>query len=142
MMRALGIDFGLRRVGIALSDPLRIVASRHSTLNWNGKDVDALIERIFNLCEENQVSTIVVGYPLRTDGDKSPMTDLTVNFADQLRQGGREVVLVDERYTSLIAGQILQETKRNPGRDKGLLDRIAAEIILQDYLESERDCAL
>ena len=97
---------------------------------------------LFRSCEENQVSTIVVGYPLRTDGDKSPMTDLTVNFADQLRQGGREVVLVDERYTSLIAGQILQETKRNPGRDKGLLDRIAAEIILQDYLESERDCAL
>ncbi|NLV98391.1 MAG: Holliday junction resolvase RuvX [Clostridiaceae bacterium] len=141
-MRALGIDFGLRRVGIALSDPLRIVASRHSTLNWNGKDVDALIERIFNLCEENQVNTIVVGYPLRTDGDKSPMTDMTVSFADRLRESGREVVLVDERYTSLLAGQILQETKRHQGRDKGLLDRIAAEIILQDYLESERDCAL
>ncbi|NLC40757.1 MAG: Holliday junction resolvase RuvX [Clostridiaceae bacterium] len=141
-MRALGIDFGLRRVGIALSDPLRIVASRHSTLTWNGKDLDALLERIFILCEENQVNTIVVGYPLRTDGDKSPMTDLTVNFAERLREAGREVVLVDERYTSLLAGQILQETKKNKGRDKGLLDRIAAEIILQDYLESERDCAL
>lgn len=141
-MRALGIDFGLRRVGIALSDPLRIVASRHSTLIWNGKDLDALLERIFLLCEENQVNTIVVGYPLRTDGNKSPMTDLTVSFAERLREGGREVVLVDERYTSLIAGQILQETKKNKGRDKGLIDRIAAEIILQDYLESERDCAL
>ncbi|MDD2427194.1 MAG: Holliday junction resolvase RuvX [Eubacteriales bacterium] len=141
-MRALGIDFGLRRVGIALSDPLRIVASRHSTLNWNGKDVDSLLERIVSLCDENKVDTIVVGYPLRTDGEKSPMTDMTVSFAEQLRASDREVILVDERYTSLLANQILQETKKNKGRDKGLVDRIAAEIILQDYLESERDCSL
>ncbi|MDD4541309.1 MAG: Holliday junction resolvase RuvX [Eubacteriales bacterium] len=141
-MRALGIDFGLRRVGIALSDPLRIVASRHSTLNWNGKDLDALLERILDLCDENKVDTIVVGYPLRTDGEKSPMTDMTVNFAEQLRASELEVILVDERYTSLLANQILQETKKNKGRDKGLVDRIAAEIILQDYLESERDCSL
>ncbi len=141
-MRVLGIDFGLRRVGIALSDPLRIVASRHSTLVWNGKDLDALQQRIFDLCDENQVDTIVVGYPLRTDGDKSPITDLTVNFAEQLRGSGREVILVDERYTSLLAKEILQKTKKNKERDKGLVDRIAAEIILQDYLESERDCAL
>lgn len=141
-MRVLGIDFGLRRVGIALSDPLRIVASRHSTLVWNGKDLDALQQRIFDLCDENQVDTIVVGYPLRTDGDKSPITDLTVNFAEQLRSSGREVILVDERYTSLLAKEILQKTKKNKERDKGLVDRIAAEIILQDYLESERDCAL
>lgn len=141
-MRALGIDFGLRRVGIALSDPLRIVASRHSTLTWNGKDVDALLQSIFDLCDENQVDTIVVGYPLRTDGDKSAMTDLTIGFAEQLRDNGREVILVDERYTSLLAKEILQETKKNRERDKGLVDRIAAEIILQDYLESERDCAL
>lgn len=141
-MRVLGIDFGLRRVGIALSDPLRIVASRHSTLVWNGKDLDALQQRIFDLCDESQVDTIVVGYPLRTDGDKSPITDLTVNFAEQLRGSGREVILVDERYTSLLAKEILQKTKKNKERDKGLVDRIAAEIILQDYLESERDCAL
>ncbi|NLC25385.1 MAG: Holliday junction resolvase RuvX [Fastidiosipila sp.] len=141
-MRVLGIDFGLRRVGIALSDPLRIVASRHSTLVWNGKDLDALQQRIFDLCDENQVDTIVVGYPLRTDGDKSPITDLTVNFAEQLRSSGRKVILVDERYTSLLAKEILQKTKKNKERDKGLVDRIAAEIILQDYLESERDCAL
>ena len=96
-MRVLGIDFGLRRVGIALSDPLRIVASRHSTLVWNGKDLDALQQRIFDLCDENQVDTIVVGYPLRTDGDKSPITDLTVNFAEQLRSSGREVILVDRK---------------------------------------------
>ena len=141
-MRALGIDFGLRRVGIALSDPLRILASRHSTLTWNGKDLDLLIERILELCSENQVDSIVVGYPLRTDGEKSAMTDLTLAFAEELRSRGKEVVLIDERYTSLLASEILQDTKKHKGRDKGLIDRIAAEIILQDFLESERDCAL
>ena len=79
---------------------------------------------------------------MRTDGEKSAMTDLTLAFAEELRSRGKEVVLIDERYTSLLASEILQDTKKHKGRDKGLIDRIAAEIILQDFLESERDCAL
>ena len=138
--RVLGIDFGLRRVGLAISDPLRIYARRLMTLERQRDDGPGPLEAVADLCAQEGVDTIVVGLPHRTDGRHSEIADLASDFARALEQAtGCRVELFDERYTSLLASRLIMETSRKKKRtDKSLVDRVAAEILLQDFLDNER----
>jgi putative Holliday junction resolvase len=140
--RVLGIDYGTRRVGIAISDPLRLIARRLETVTRSRDDAPGPVDHIASLCREHDVDTIVVGLPLRTDGRESPIAKEAVSFADALREKtGLTVEMYDERYTSQIAGRVMVETgvgKRGKKRDKELVDRLAAEILLQGWLDTQR----
>lgn len=131
--RILGIDYGAKRIGIALSDPLMIFAYPHSTIKndnktWN--ELDTLIS-------EKNIQKIILGYPFREDGKPSSLSSEITKFKASLEKRYKfEVILWDERYTSSIAmGMMIESTiKKSKRRDKGIIDRNAAAIILQEYL--------
>lgn len=129
-------------MGIAISDPLRLIARRLETVTRSHDDAPGPVDHVVSLCREHDVDTIVVGLPLRTDGRESPIAEEAVSFADALREKtGLTVEMYDERYTSQIAGRVMVETgvgKRGKKRDKELVDRLAAEILLQGWLDTQR----
>ena len=137
--RVLGIDFGLRRVGVAISDPLRLFARRLMTIERPREDGPGPVGEIARLCWEEDVGTVVVGHPVRTEGRDSDIADLAAAFARALaRELPCRVELYDERFTSLLASRVILETEKKKKRDKGLVDRVAAEILLQDWLDREK----
>lgn len=134
MGRVLGIDYGSKRIGLALSDPTNTLASPLPTIQNDNK----AIEKILQIIKLNDVSKIVIGYPLNMDGTKSKICELVDEFIDKLStKTGKEIIKRDERLTSYIAQQqIIQSVKSKKKRqDKSLLDQFSARIILQEYLD-------
>ena len=133
--RLLGIDFGTKRVGIAITDPLRIFAYALVTITNDNN-----FWKVFNqLLVDYEIETIVLGYPLKESGKRSSSTELIEKFKEILENNTNiPIVLSDERYSSVIAKQqILESVKSKKKRqDKGLVDKNAAAIILQEYLDS------
>lgn len=139
MGRILAIDYGTKRTGIAVSDPLRIIAGGLETVPT--RELERWLARYF---AENDVSTVVVGKPLRTDGTPSDTWRFVEPLVARLRRTwpDKEVVLWDERFTSVLAHRTMLESGigRMARRDRALVDRISATIILQGYMESEELC--
>lgn len=141
--RVLALDVGTKRIGVAVSDELRLLARGLDTVQRKSKRVD--LERIAALAREYDVSEVVVGHPLRLSGQASPQTDKVLSFAEDLRaQVTVPVRLWDERLTSVAAEAILGQKKRSVKqhineRKSGEVDRIAAVVILQNYLDTTRD---
>ncbi|WP_285907518.1 Holliday junction resolvase RuvX [Pseudodesulfovibrio pelocollis] len=136
-MRALGIDFGLKRVGLALSDPLGILVSPHRTLERTTRQTlfDALLEIIQN----ESVEAIVVGLPLSLNGEDTLTTRQVRNFAQSLgRRTAVPIHLMDERLTSAQAEEELNAAGLRGTKRKMALDSQAAVIILRSWLEKER----
>jgi putative Holliday junction resolvase len=132
--RILGIDYGAKRVGIAITDPLRIFAYGLTTIENNPKFWDNLLK----LFVEYDVELIVLGYPLKESGERSSSTELIEKFKIELESKVKITIeLVDERYSSSIAKQQILEsvTSKKKRRNKGLVDKNAAAIILQDYMD-------
>jgi len=132
--RILAIDPGGRRVGLALTDPLRIIASPYETLLVDGDD-DA-IEQISAVIEKEQVTEVVVGMPLRPGSEKSEQAKRVETFIVKLKQRiTQPVFTMDESYSSVEAEESLHRMGKKVGDDKGAVDRIAAAIILKQYLQ-------
>ncbi|WP_461210343.1 Holliday junction resolvase RuvX [Desulfocurvus sp. DL9XJH121] len=138
-MRILGIDFGLKRVGLALTDGLGTMAFPHATLTRTTRD--ALFEEILRVIEAEGVEEIVVGLPLLLDGGDSLTTRQARNFAASLaRRTDRPVVLVDERLSSEAAEQdLLQAGMGRRAKRKEVLDQQAAVRILETRLQQTRE---
>ncbi len=137
--RWLGIDYGEIRIGVAISDPLGLTARGLETIRWNGQDWTWAIQRIAELARQYAITGIVIGIPRRTDGRPGPSEEKARLLAGELATAtGLTPVLQDERYTTVLANRILQETGVRGGRRKAVIDQVAAEIILQEYLESRR----
>ncbi|MDW7655543.1 MAG: Holliday junction resolvase RuvX [Bacillota bacterium] len=135
----MGVDFGLARIGVAVSDPLGILANGLETIRWNGRDADSIKERLVYLVKQQNVQGIVMGYPSRTDGKQASLTGMVRDLAAELEQvTGVPVLLRDERFTTVMARRKLQESGVKAKRQKPVIDQVAAEIILQEYLESRR----
>ena len=133
--RVMGIDFGMRHIGIALSDELRIIAKGYETVNWNGVDDEWALNRICEIIKEKNVTEIVLGQPKRTDGTESESERKALAFADKLREMcGLPIHLRDERFTTVIASRYLHDTNMKAKKQKKVIDQVAAEIILQEYL--------
>jgi len=140
MTRKMGIDYGSVRIGVAISDPLGITARGIETIRWNGRDMEWAIDRIAALCSENQVDTIIVGLPRRTDGKESPSEQNATLLAKRVEEKSCvRVILKDERYTTVLANRIMTETGMKQSRKRSVVDQIAAEIILQDFLDHCHD---
>ncbi len=136
LKRILAIDFGLKRIGLALSDPLAIFAYPFKTI-LNDKN---LWNELTKVILDNSVRKIVLGLPKKENGDPSTLTKEVLKFKNQLEEKfNLEIVLVDERYSSLIAHEMVIEsvTKKSKRKEKGLIDKNAAAVILQDYLDGK-----
>lgn len=132
--RILAIDFGLKRVGLALCDPLKIFAYPYKTILNDDKFWKNLEKDI----KENKVYLILLGYPLKEDGSKSDTTLMVEKFREELEAKTKlQIIYRDERYTSGMAKMnvIASVPGKMKRRDKGLIDRNAASIILQEYLD-------
>ncbi len=135
----MGIDFGMRRIGVAVSDTMGVLARRYETIRWNGKDWEWALNRLADIIREESISGIVIGLPRRTDGIIGDSENLTRVFSCQLAEKtGIQPDLRDERYTTVLASRIMTETGIKKDRKRDIVDQIAAEIILQDYLDSNR----
>ncbi len=134
--RILAIDYGTKRIGLALSDPLLIFAYAFRTVSNDNK----LWNELTGIVREKSVSKIILGFPEKENGKPSAISNDILKFKNQLENKFHiEVILRDERYTSSIAKDLvlLSVTKKSKRRDKGLLDRNAAAVILQDYLDEK-----
>lgn len=137
--RSLGIDFGLARVGVAMSDPMGILASAVETLNWNGEDAAWIKARLLEICEKNKVERIVMGLPKRTDGKESATEQMARAFGTELAElTALPVIFQDERYTTVLASRVLRTSAVKAKNKRGVIDQVAAEIILQAYLDAQR----
>ncbi len=133
--RVMGIDFGMRHIGVALSDELRVIAKGFETINWNGVDDTWALNRIVEIINEKNVKEIVLGQPRRTDGGESESERKANAFADKLRElTDIPIHLRDERFTTVIASRYLHEANMNAKKQKKVIDQVAAEIILQEFL--------
>lgn len=134
MGRILGIDYGLKRIGLSLSDPTKTLASPLPTIQNDIKSIDKILEII----NKNDVEKIVIGYPVNMDGSKSEICNVIDKFIHSLStKVNLEIIKRDERLTSYIAQQqIIESVKSKKKRqDKSLVDQFSARIILQEYLD-------
>jgi putative Holliday junction resolvase len=142
-MRVLGIDYGERRIGIAVSDPTGTIARPVGTIPGDRSQAVAVARVIAQIAELEQddepVSLVVVGLPSRLDGSANEQTPRVHAFAEMLRaRSGRPVVLQDERLTSHEADGLLAIRERDWRKRKLRLDAAAAAVILQEYLDGHR----
>jgi len=137
-MRVLGIDYGDRHIGLALSDPLLITAQPLGTYEPTGRE-DADRQYFRELIAKHEVGEIVVGDPLRMDGSSGTRAKKTRVFAAWLGKAvGKPIVFMDERLTTRQALNVLQDEKLRGKKKKEWEDQIAAVIILSTYLEQKR----
>lgn len=134
--RYMGIDYGKARIGIAFSDLSGTIASAHSVIKGEGeKDV----ENLSNLAKSMDVKYIVIGLPLNADGTESEMSKFVQDFGKKLSEkSGLQVFYQDERYTSYEAEEYLKEAGIRWEKRKELLDKVSAQIILQNYLDERK----
>lgn len=134
MGRILGLDVGARRIGIAVSDPLGITAQGLDTLQRRNKRAD--FEQLGRVIREYLVQEIVVGLPLRMSGAEGIQAEKMQSFAEELRKRFRlPVHLWDERLTSAEANRLLRETELSIEKRGKAVDRMAAVLILQGWME-------
>lgn len=135
MARVLALDVGERRVGVALSDAGRRIAAPHATLANRG--LRRLAAQVHALCRAQRVALVVVGLPLQADGAAGAAARLPQRLAAALRAAGLTVELWDESLTSKAARGVLAGSVPPPrARRTGVVDRVAAALILQSYLEA------
>ena len=134
-MRILGIDYGDQRIGLALSDLTGTLVGRAWTLHeW---DLDRAVDAISAVVKENEVGTLVLGLPKNMDGSEGPRASISRLVAERLTEAtGLDVVLWDERRSSVEAHAILHANGRKEKKHRERVDAVAASLILEGYLGS------
>ena len=135
-MRYMGIDYGDARVGIALSDPLGMLAQRYTTLENTGNR--KLVEQIAQLVKEKQVEQIVIGLPKNMDGSEGFRAEATYAFAERLKTvTDAKISFWDERLTTVAAHGYLSELNVRGKKRKASVDAVSAELILEGFMRSK-----
>jgi putative Holliday junction resolvase len=136
-MRILGLDFGTKRIGVALSDELFITAQGADTIYRQeiGRDLEA----INKIISSNDVTEVVIGLPLNMDGSYSQKTKEVIQFADSLSKAITVPIKTwDERLTTVQAERVLLEADVSRAKRRKVTDKLAAQMILQSYLDSRK----
>lgn len=137
MKRILALDIGERRIGVALSDPTRLMATPLTTIQRSKGPAD--VEEVLRLVAGHDVSEIIVGMPLSLSGRAAAQAGRVTEFSRSLaEQADVPVKCLDERYSSVQAERLLRESGIEPSRNKARVDSAAAAVILQSYLDSKR----
>ena len=135
MGRILGVDYGDSRIGLALSDPNKIIASPFKTIK--NKGFDKTKKEIFNILIENKVELIVLGLPVSMSGTETNQTKKVRKFQNFIQDFDIPIEMQDERLSSFTAKKSLIQQKIKTGHNKHLIDSTAAAIFLQQYLDSK-----
>ena len=134
MGRLLAIDFGEKRVGLALSDPTKIIAKPFKSITYT--DHDDLLKKISLIIEEKNVEKIILGFPKGLKGQNTHQTNKVMSFFNLIKNKNIiPIVMQDERFSSVSAKKSLILQNIKTGYNKGLIDETAAAIFLQLYLD-------
>ena len=137
MKRIMGIDYGDARTGIAFSDLLCSIVG--STTVIHSRKPEKTLEEIVKLCKENDAGEIVMGLPKNMDGSEGPRAELCREFAAKVQEAtGLNVILWDERRTTVEAHNILSQHNYHGKKRKNTVDAVAASLILEGYLNSRK----
>jgi putative Holliday junction resolvase len=137
LIRVIGLDYGDKRIGIAVSDPLGFTAQGLPTIRSRGPENDA--KSVAVICKEWQAEKLVLGLPLHMNGDAGLRVDVTRKFAGLLEtETGLPVEFVDERLTTVAAHRILSEGNVRGEKRKNILDQLSAVLILEIWLQRNR----
>jgi len=134
MGRTIALDVGTKTIGVAMSDPLGITANPVCTVARKGVKKDVVV--LLALCESKDVDTLVVGLPLELDDTETRSAKLARQVGDAMGKAlGVKPVYIDERYTSVDAEEALIEADLSRKKRKGVIDQVAAVLILRSYLD-------
>ncbi len=142
-MRIMGLDYGSKTVGVALSDELLLTAGAKEIIRRKEENkLRRTLARIEELIQEYGVEKIVLGLPVNMDQSPSERSQLCLEFKDKIeRRTGIPVIMWDERLTTVEADEIMDEAGIKGRERKEYVDMIAAQVILQDYLDNSKDKA-
>ncbi|MCP3101088.1 Holliday junction resolvase RuvX [Myxococcus sp. K15C18031901] len=136
-MRTLGLDFGTKTIGVAVSDGLGLTAQVVTTVRRTSLKAD--LAALAALAREYEADRVVIGLPLNMDGSEGPRAEASRKFADQVAQSlGVQVELWDERLSTVAATRTLLEADVSRARRKEVIDQMAAQFILQGWLDAHR----
>ena len=140
-MKAVGLDFGERTIGVAMSDGLGLIASAHSVLRRKGESgLDESISELKKIIEENGVTLIVLGFPVNMNNTQGFRCEKTLEFKTRLEKSlVQPIILQDERLSTVSAERTLLEADVSRKKRKKVIDKMAAVFILQQYLDSENN---
>lgn len=133
MTRYMGIDYGSAKIGIAITDPLKIIAREYEVIFT--KNVDDPVEYIANICKKENVELIVLGLPINMDGSIGFQAEICLDFKKLLEQKNLKVVMSDERLTTKMAEETMTMLQMSKEQIKVKSDAKAAAIILQNYID-------
>ncbi len=134
MNRVLAIDYGSTRIGLALSDPLKIIASPFEV--WENDTKELIYEKLDKLIFQKKIDTIVIGLPKNMDGTEGYQAQEVKDFFKEFKNEDiKKIVYVDERLSSVEATKILHEQGISEKEQRGIKDAYAASVFLKEYLE-------
>ena len=135
MEKILALDLGTKRIGVAISDELGMLAHPYDVWSW--KNINHLINQLDLIIKDKIISKLVVGVPWTLKGTASAKTEEVLDIIDALKESlNISVIKIDERLTSKMAQDSLKMMGKKPSRHKSKIDQISAVIILQSYLDS------
>lgn len=135
-MRYLGLDLGSKTLGLAISDASGTISTVLKTIYFENEDYDSLMDPLKKIMQEYNIQKFVLGYPKNMDNTIGPRAEITLEFKKKLENSLQvEVILEDERLTSVISNQILIEADLSRKKRKKKVDGLAAQLILQSYLD-------
>ena len=138
-MRYLGIDLGSKTIGLAMSDTTLTIASTYKTIFFKNEDYNSTIEEIMNIIKEYNITKIILGLPKNMNNTLGERAETTLKYKELLEKNTDiPIIMFDERLTSVISNNILIEADMSRKKRKKKVDSIAAQIILQDYLNKEK----
>ena len=139
-MRYLGIDLGSKTVGLAMSDTTLTIASTYKTIFFKDEDYNSTINEIKDIIKEYNITKIILGLPKNMNNTLGERAEITLKYKELLEKcTDLPVIMFDERLTSVISNSILIEADMSRKKRKKKVDSIAAQIILQDYLNKEKN---
>lgn len=138
-MKIMGLDLGNRTVGVAVSDYLEIIANPIGTFRFDDQDLDTALKLVCDCAKQNDVAKFVLGLPKNMDGSIGYQAEYCLEFKKMLEEATKlEVIMVDERLTTKMANDAMLNADLSRGKRKKNVDKLAASIILQTYLDTKR----
>ena len=135
-MKYLGLDLGSKTLGVATSDLTGTIATTITTLNFESDNYDEALNKLIPIIKENNIEKLILGLPKNMDNTIGERAEITLVFKEKLEKTtGLEVILQDERLTSVISNQVMIMADMSRKKRKKKVDGIAAQLILQSYLD-------
>ena len=138
-MKYLGLDLGTKTLGIAISDRVGVVATGYETIKFEENQYDDLLPEVKDIVSKEKIDRIVLGFPKNMDNTIGERAEKTLQFKEKLENHlNMEVILEDERWTTLQANNILIAADLSRKKRKKVIDKVAATVILQSYLDRKK----